>query len=83
MLDLKSVAFGPTISSYVDILNNLLAAATGSEKAYYAKDAGPYTWQKEGDLKLKNMLGKMVGLNGSTADPAMGLKNLNSILSRK
>jgi hypothetical protein len=83
MLDLKSVAFGPTISSYVDILNNLLAAATGSEKAYYAKDSGPYTWQKEGDLKIKNMLGKMIGLNGSSVDPAMGIKNLNSILSRK
>jgi hypothetical protein len=83
MLDLKSVAFGPTVSSYVDILDNLLAAASGSEKAYYAKDSGPYTWQKEGDLKIKNMLGKMVGLNGSSVDPAMGLKNLNSVLARK
>jgi hypothetical protein len=83
MTDLKSVAFGPTISSYIDILDNLLLLSTGSEKAYYAKDAGPYTWQKEGDPKIVNMLMKMVGLNGSTLDPVTGFKNMNSVQARK
>ena len=83
MTDLKSVAFGPTISSYINILDNLLLLATGSDKAYYSKDAGPYTWQKEGDPKIVNMLMKMVGLNGSTLDPVTGFKNMNSVQARK
>ena len=83
MTDLKSVAFGPTLASYIDIIDNLLLLATGSDKAYYAKDAGPYTWQKEGDPKIINMLMRTIGLTGTTLDPAMGFKNLNSVQARK
>jgi hypothetical protein len=83
MMDLKSVAFGPTVSSYIDILDNLLKLATGDERAYYAKDAGPYRWQKEGDPKIINMFSKMIGLTGSSLSPDVAIKNLNSVQARK
>jgi hypothetical protein len=83
MLDLKSVAFGPTVNQYINVTNDLLSLASGDERAYYKRDAGPYVWQQEGNAKLKNRIMKMLALSGTSTDPAMGIKNLQSVIGRK
>jgi hypothetical protein len=82
ILDFNSIAFGNTLSNYVKIVDNLAGMITGDEGAYYKKDVGPYSWQDEGSAKVWNYLGKSIGLSGSQVDPALRLKNLESIQNR-
>ncbi len=83
MLDVKSVAMGPTVNQGVNIIHDLMGMAVGSDRAYYKRDAGPYVWQQEGDAKLKTRVMKMIGLSGTSTDPAMGIKNLQSVIGRR
>lgn len=82
ILDFNSIAFGNTLSNYVNILDNLTGMMLGDERAYYKKDVGPYAWQDEGSAKVWNYLGKSFGLSGSQVDPVLRLKNLESIQNR-
>ena len=83
MLDVKSIAFGPTIKQYIGILDNLRMMAMGDDRAYYKKDSGPYSWNAEGQAKIKNQVMRMIALSGGTADPAMAMKNLQGVQTRK
>jgi len=81
-LDLSSstsLAFGPTVTSYAKIMTDLaLHAAPGeNESLYYKRDAGPYPWQKEGEAKIWNHFGSMVGFSGSQVDPVKGLQTFD------
>lgn len=72
-----SVAFGPTITAYAKILTDLsMHAAPGEDDdLYYKRDTGPYPWQKEGEAKVWNHLGSMLGFSGSQVDPVKGLQS--------
>lgn len=82
MLDVKSLVFGPTVKSWLDIIQDTANLVTGDESAYYQKNIGPYNWQDEESAKIFNHFGKMFGLTGSNVDPAVAIKNLQSIQNR-
>ena len=81
MLDLKSVALGPTTDAVMVILDDIDKWATGDPRAYYTRDIGPYDWQKKESLKVMNHLAKMFGLTGTSLDPALAIQNFLAYLS--
>ena len=48
--------------------------AVGSKKAIYQQDVGPYSWQEEGNYKVYNHLGALIGLSGKNAAPYWAIK---------
>lgn len=82
-LDWKSVMMGPTIMAYANMGQDLANSISGNESAYYKRDVGPYTWQKEDSFKFWNHLGKTMGLTGNTLDPVEAIKNFQSIQTRR
>jgi len=78
LLDIKSVAFGPTTDSYVQLYEDTKAIATGDPSAYYSRNVGPYQWQDKGGSKFMTHLAKTVGLTGSTLDPALAIQNFQT-----
>jgi len=70
-----SISFGPTIKTYKKMLEYLYMEVTGNKYARYSKDAGPYTWQKEGGSKFATEFAKSIGLTGSSLDPVTNVKN--------
>lgn len=75
----SSAAFGPTLEMGFSIVQDLTWMGTGSEKAYYQREVGPYTWQQDGGSKFMAHLAKMVALTGTTIDPSVGIKSYQSI----
>ena len=78
LLDIKSIAFGPTLDSYSGIMDDLIHIAKDDDKAYYSRDTGPYSFQQKGGSKLTAKLAKLVGLTGSTIDPAMAIEKFQN-----
>ena len=78
-----SAAFGPTLKTYNDILFDLSSMAMGSDKAYYKKDVGPYSWQQKDGYKIAAHMAKALGYTGSTTDPVPYIRNFQSIQSRQ
>lgn len=79
MMQLKSLAAGPTIDTYKDIFVHSLNMLTGDQTAYYKRAVGPYEWQQEGSAKLAAKVFKAIGITGSSVSPVQQLKNLESI----
>lgn len=82
MLDLKSIAFGPTIKTAFDLIQDVSYLATGDDKAYYQKDAGAYKFNQEGDPKIWNHIAKAIGFNSSSVDPARAIQLYQNAQSR-
>jgi hypothetical protein len=82
MLDLKSIAFGPTVQTYKQLFEDGVDIMQGDEGAYYKRDAGPYVWQKEGSSKFWAHLFRTVGVTGSSVDPAKAIKGFQSVKAR-
>lgn len=82
MLDVKSMAFGPTIKTGFDVVTDVYNLATGDDHAYYQKEANAYEWAQEGDWKLWNHIGKALGFTAGTVDPVKALKNTESFQGR-
>ena len=78
LLDIKSVAFGPTTDSYVQLYEDSKAIVTGDPSAYYSRNVGPYKWQDKGGSKFMTHLAKTVGLSGSSLDPALAIQNFQT-----
>jgi hypothetical protein len=78
LLDIKSVAFGPTTDSYVQLWDDLSKTLTGDPGAYYTRNIGPYEWQDQESSKFMNHLMKTFGLTGSSLDPALAIQNFQS-----
>lgn len=74
LLDLKSIAFGPTTDTYREILDDMIHIAKQDDKAYYTRDVGPYYFQQEGGSKLMAKLAKLLGFTGASVDPAMAIQ---------
>lgn len=82
LLDLKSVAFGPTTDSYVQILDDWGKILTGDPGANYSRKVGPYAWQSKGGSKFLNHFGKMFGVTGSSLNPNIAIENFQSYQSQ-
>jgi hypothetical protein len=82
LLDLKSLAFGPTLNAYQKIFTLGVQTATDNPNAYYRRRIGPYRWQQEGGSKMVTYLAKALGMTGSSLDPTMAIKNFQGIQSR-
>lgn len=82
MLDMKSIAFGPTVQTYKDIFEDALDIVQGDESAYYKRQVGPYEYQQEGGAKIWAHIGRTMGLSGSAVDPAKGIKSFQSFQAR-
>ena len=82
MLDLKSIAFGPTVQTYKQIIEDMVDIVQGDESAYYRRRVGAYSWQDKGEPKIWAHLGRTIGVTGSSMDPAVAIKNFQSIQAR-
>ena len=82
MLDLKSIAFGPTTHTYNQLFMDSRDIVMQNESAYYKRDVGPYRWQKQGGTKFWAHLGVALGLTGSSVDPVKGIKGFQSVQAR-
>lgn len=80
--DLSSIAFGPTIDTYVNMTQDLWNTASGDPSASYKRDVGPYLWQRQGGSKFLAHFAKTWGLTGSSVDPVMAIKNFQSVQAR-
>ena len=78
LLDLKSIALGPTTDTYQRIITDLSRLVEGNPKAYYTRRVGAYEWQQKEEAKIKNRIAKMVGLTGKTLDPADAIQGFQS-----
>jgi len=78
MVDIKSIAFGPTLDLYKSIGSDLVNYSAGKDQAYYERRLGPYEWQQEGSFKLWSHIAKMYGFNASNISPVDALKNFQS-----
>ncbi len=74
-----SAAFGPTLDTYFTLVQDLYYLGSGSEKAWYQREVGPYAWQQEEGSKFLAHLAKGAGLTGTTWDPVMAIKNFQSV----
>jgi LysM repeat protein len=70
----STIVVGPTLSLYSKILVDLGLILTGSDKAVYKQEVGPYAWQKEGRYKIWNHLGSVFGISGKNASPIWAVK---------
>lgn len=75
LLDLKSIAFGPTIDTYGKIAQDMLYWWQDSDKQFYKRSVGPYEWQNEGGRKMWSSIAKMMSLTGANIDPGQALIN--------
>lgn len=83
LLDLKSIAFGPTTDKLFSITDDIMNIVKGDEAAYYKRKVGPYAWQDQGGLKLWNHLAKMFGITGTSIDPANAITNFQKNIQRR
>lgn len=74
MLDMKSIAFGPTIQNYFQIVDDMVNIIQGDDAAYYQREVGPYEWQQQGGAKIWSHLARILGMSGSSLDPAKAVK---------
>jgi hypothetical protein len=81
ILQLKSTAMGPTVDSYAKLFSLGLSEISGDPSAYYQRDVGPYEWQRASGSKFTTTFMKMFGLAGTSIDPVVSIKNMES--SRK
>ena len=56
------------------ILHDFMYMATGSEKARYKQDVGPYSWQEKDNYKLWNHLASVFGIKGKNISPIWAIK---------
>ena len=82
LLDLKSVAFGPTTDSYVTIWSDLKNELTGSPKADYTRRIGPYAWQQKGGSKWLAHTMTAFGLTGSSLDAAKAVEGFQGFQAK-
>ena len=79
MLTFKSLAVTQTAGNLVKLLGQTVDLVQGDDKAYYVRDVGPYSFQKEGSPKLFNTAFKFFGITGTQTSPVLATKNFISI----
>ena len=66
--------YGVTLKQPMDFLDHLVGYMTDDKGAFYKKDAGPYSFQKQDSPKFINDAAKIFGITGSQIDPVKALK---------
>ena len=82
LLDVKSVALGPTTDSYMQILDDWKKIVTGDPGARYSRRVGSYSWQQKDGSKFLSHFFKMFGVTGSSLDGAKAIENFQSYQSQ-
>jgi len=82
-LELKSAVYGQTFEAYFKILNMLIPTLKDEPVAFYKRDIGPYSFQKEGGSKLANYFFKSIGITGNNIDPNLAIRNYIQIEKKK
>ena len=82
LLDIKSVAFGPTTDSYVQMWDDIQNTVADDPDAYYTRTVGPYKWQDQGGSKFLNHFAKLFGMTGTSLDPALAIQNFQSFQAK-
>lgn len=82
LLDIKSVALGPTTDNLMQILDDIEKLVMDDPKAYYTRQVGPYEWQQQESAKWMNHSAKTFGFSGGTVDAAMAIQNLTAAQAR-
>jgi hypothetical protein len=72
--DSTSIVTGPTLDLYSKLLMDIVYRITGSDKAFYKREVGPYSWQQEDSWKFWNHLGSVFGWKGKTPAPIWAIK---------
>lgn len=70
VIDLKSLAFGPTVEKYGALIDDFGAIIKGSDRQYYKRRVGAFEWQQQGGSKIWAHIAKMSGITGSNVAPA-------------
>jgi len=83
MLDLTSIAFGPTLENYGKMAEQVGFLLFSDNRAYYKKEVGPYEWQQEDGVKLIKYMASGVGFTGTFWAPEVALQNYMSIQSKQ
>ncbi|TXI90753.1 MAG: hypothetical protein E6Q36_00825 [Chryseobacterium sp.] len=82
VVDLKSLAFGPTTDTYGQIGEDIANWWEGGDAQFYKRKVGPYSWQDQGGRKLWAHLAKSIGITGTTIDPATAITNFQKAQNR-
>ena len=69
-----NIMMGPTLDLYLKIFKDLGYIISGNDKAVYKQEVGPYSWQQEGEYKIWNHLGSILGLSGKNLSPYWAIK---------
>ena len=77
VIDLKSLAFGPTVDKWQDLGTDMVDIFSDSDRQFYKRRVGPYEWQDRGGRKAFAHIAKMFGVNASNIDPAQMITNLD------
>ena len=75
VVDLKSLAFGPTTDTYQQLGTDMYDIIDGNDRQFYKRRVGAYEWQDQGGRKVWAHIAKMFGLNASNIDPAQSITN--------
>ena len=75
VVDLKSLAFGPTTDTYQQLGTDMYDIINGSDRQFYKRRVGAYEWQDQGGRKIWAHIAKSFGLNASNIDPAQTITN--------
>jgi hypothetical protein len=81
-ISVTSTSFKSTLTVYAKILEDLFNMAAGNDAAYYKLETGPYSWQKEGEAKIKAHLLRTLGVTGGTGDVETLIKNYERYSSK-
>ncbi len=82
VIDLKSLAFGPTTDTYGQLATDMADIWHDRDSQFYKRRSGPYSWQDKGGRKLWAHIGKMFGLTGNSIDPANAITNFQKAQNR-
>jgi hypothetical protein len=75
VVDLKSLAFGPTTDTWQRIGTDMVNIWEGNERQFYKRRSGPFNWSQQGGRQIWAHIGKMFGLTGSNISPADQITN--------
>jgi hypothetical protein len=75
-MSVTSTSFNSTIKVYMKIFEDIVNMIMMNDSAYYKRDVGPYSWQKEGSAKILTHVLSAFGLSGRTGDPETLIQNM-------
>lgn len=80
--DGSSPTLGPIASTYYRLSIDGFNLMMNDNRAYYKRDVGPYSFQKEGEAKVIADIAYLFGITGSQVDPVKALKGFEYQITR-